>query len=608
MQIHPRVSSVVGKISDTRWGQVLLTPHAYGVIQVYTPDGIARQKGVEILTKLTRAVSDPPVSLSALELIAEDMMTNDVVSLIVFVPVGNVMYLVCRGKGAVYLNRKDKLAVLIDGDGRLSGEVQAGDTIIAASVGFVDALTRDEIMGVFDHLTPQEVAEKLTILLHERGGAEGGAALIFHIEEEKSETHSAPRVSPTASPRRNVSMRPLWHMCVRLARRFTNTRQRGTMRRVWSVWLGKARSVPPKRMIAGIVVVLFVLSVFFGIASRNANVANTRTAEVLAAAQHAFDEGVALGDLNPVKGRERLIQARDLLAPIVAKKSSLREAQKAKDLYERVMENLTLAMHVTRVKPDLFFDVALLKSGATASDISLFENTLGILDSSGKTIFTLDVTTKRGAVVAGGEEFTNITHIAAYSDSLFVLGPKGVTRVRPSDQKTTSNIIENASEWGNVTGLVAYGGNLYLLDIVKSRIWKYVATDAGFSELREYLNPDAFPDLSAATNIAIDGSVWLGSIKSAIHRFTLGKENSFTPQGVVPPLGKNLNVFVSDEAKLVYVLDKSSNRVVVLDKDGMYLSQYTWDSSVAPTEIVVSESLKKILLLAAGKIYSIKLE
>lgn len=608
MQIHPQVASVVGKISDNRWGQVLLTPHAYGVIQVYTPDGIARQKGVEVLTNITHALADPPVSLSALDLIADDAVTEDVASLIVLVPVGKVMYLVCRGKGAVYLKRKDQLAVLIDGAGGLSGELQVGDTVIAASSGFVETLTRDEIMGVFDHLTPQEVAEKLTILLHERGGAEGGAALIFHIVPEKNEDPEPEPVSPVVSARRVGSARPFLQLIVRGVRRFTNPRQRMALRRSWSALWGKLRAVPPKRLIATIVVALFALSVFFGIASRNASVTNTRTAEVLAQAQHAFDEGVALGDLNPVKGRERLTQARDLLAPIVEKKSNSRQAQKAKELYELVTENLTLAMHIIRTKPELFFDAALLKNGAIASDISLFEDTLGILDTTSKTVFTLDITTKRGAVVAGGNAFVNATHIASYSDAVFVFGPKGITRVRLSDQKATANTIETDPAWGNVTGLVAYGGNLYLLDIVKSRIWKYVATETGFSDLREYLNPDAFPDLSAATSIAIDGSVWLGSIKSTIHRFTLGKEDSFTPQGVIPPLGKNLSVFVSDEAKLVYVLDKTGNRVVVLDKDGMYLSQYTWDTSFAPTEIAVSESLKKILLLFAGKIYSIKLE
>lgn len=607
MYIHPLVASVVGQVSDTRWGQVLLTPHVYGVIQVYTPDGIARQKGVEILTKLTRLVADPPVSLSTLGLIAEDTFTSDVASLILLVPVGSVMYLICRGKGAVYLKRQEKLAVLMDGAGGLSGEVQVGDTLIAASAGFVETLTGDEIMGVFDHLTPAEVAEKLTMVLHERGGAEGGAALIFHIEKTNEEDALPEPIPVPVYPRAVGSVRPLWHMMVRALRRFTNPRQRVMLRKSWTTIRGQTRHLSSKRIIAGMVIALFLISVVFGITQKSARVSNSKMADVLAQAQHAFDEGMALGDLNPVKGRERLQQAKDLLAPVVAQKARSEEARKAKELYAQVSENLTQAMHIAQVKPELFFDVALLKSGAVTTDMSLFEDTLGLLDSSGKTVYTLDVTTKRGAVVAGGEVFAGAAHIASYADALYVLGPKGITQVRLSDQKSIPNIIAPAAQWGNVTSIVAYGGNLYLLDIVKSRIWKYVATEKGFSELREYLNPDSFPDLSGATNMVIDGSVWLGSIHSVMPRFTLGKENSFTPQGVEPALGKNLLVYTGDETKLVYVLDKDNHRVVVLDKDGMYLAQYVWDGKYTPSAMVVSEKVKKILLLNNGKILSVGL-
>jgi len=76
---------------------------------------------------------------------------------------------------------------------------------------------------------------------------------------------------------------------------------------------------------------------------------------------------------------------------------------------------------------------------------------------------------------------------------------------------------------------------------------------------------------------------------------------------VEPALGNALAVFTSDTVKSVYILDKENKRVVVIDKDGLYLSQYVWESELKPSQIVVSEKLKKILLLAEGKIYSLEL-
>ncbi len=106
----------------------------------------------------------------------------------------------------------------------------------------------------------------------------------------------------------------------------------------------------------------------------------------------------------------------------------------------------------------------------------------------------------------------------------------------------------------------------------------------------------------------IDGSVWLGSTNGTLSRFSGGKENSITPQGVEPKFGKNLQVFTTDESKNVYVMDSDNSQVVTWDKDGAYMAQYVWGSSFAPTGFVVSEKTKRILLLSSGKIYTIGLE
>ncbi len=154
--------------------------------------------------------------------------------------------------------------------------------------------------------------------------------------------------------------------------------------------------------------------------------------------------------------------------------------------------------------------------------------------------------------------------------------------------------------------MTAYAGNLYVLDTEKSRIWKYVATEtgSGFSEIREYLNPDTLPDFSQATSMAIDGSVWVGTTAGRLMRFTQGREDTFVPQGVEPGIGSSIAVYTDDRTKYVYVLEPSGKRVIVLDKDGFYIAQYRWEGPVARTQIVVSKEKKKIFLpLAVMTLY-----
>ncbi|MEK7533392.1 MAG: hypothetical protein AAB542_03070 [Patescibacteria group bacterium] len=607
--IRPITASVVGLATDITWGQVLQTPHAYGVVEIYAADGIARVRGVQVLTKLTSAFDTPPVSLSALSGVADAIMSDDIVSLVLLVPVGTTLYLVSRGAGRVYLKREHQLAQLLDGEQALSGDVRLNDIVIAATSGFIRVLTQEEIIGVFDHLAPAEVAEKLTIRLHEHPGGEGGAALIFQVNaalqntQEDVSLETAEEILSSSRVRTTIVLSRV----KAIGRKMMTVRQRASVRRL-VLRMRASRVFSPRHIGIYTILVLFVLSVLLGIRRQMTMSAQTKYFETLVAAQHSFDEGMALLDLNPVKGRERLTAARDLLTPVISKKLHNEEARKAQGLYDEVTENLTRAMRVTRVTPELYFDMSLLKNGAAATDISLFENTIGVVDAVGKTVYTVGMPSKNGSIVGGGESFAGGLHIAAYGDKLYVWTPQGIHQIRLSDQKTVPAIIPPSPEWGTITDMAAFGGNIYLLDTVKSRIWKYVATEKGFSPLFEYLNPDTLPDLSHTTNVAIDGSVWLGTNTGKILRFTSGKENSYSPQGADMPMGSQLKMYTHDEAKMVYVLDSEHKRVVVYDKDGLYISQYIWDKTFVVTGLVVSESLGKLLLLADGKIYSIDLK
>lgn len=578
------VASVVGIASDTRWGQVLTTPHAYGVVELYSPDGVARVRGVQLLTKLTRLFLTPPVSLSKLSAIADSLMSEDVVSLVLLVPTGATLYIVVRGQGSVFLKRGSQLATLLEGQGALSGDVKSGDTVIAASRGFVSALPAKEIMNAFDHLAPQDVAEKLNLLLHERGGGTGGAAaLIFQIKEEPGIV-----VPPPPPPETGQTAR------IFLRRILTRIRE--------------GKSVSPRHLMVYGVIVLFGLSVVLGVRREYMSRQNNTVAETVKQAKFSFDEGTALLELNPVKGRERLTTARDLLAPVIAKKKASSQGKEAQELYDEIISSLTRAMRITDISPELYFDMGLVKSAALATDMSLFETTIGISDSKGLTAFTVGLLPKTGTIVGGGSAFGGMSHVAIYGDKLYVFTPGGIHHMRLSDQKTVLNTIAASIEWGTIADMAAFGGNLYLLDTAKSRIWKYVATETGFSQLFEYLNPDTLPDLTKTTNMAIDGSVWLGTTTGNILRFTAGKENSFAPQGVDTPLGKTLMVYTDAEAKMFYVLDRDNNRIVVFDKDGLYMAQYVWEKDFQPSTFVVSEKAAKIFLLRDGKIYGIDLK
>ena len=603
MQIKSVIASVVGPISETHWGQILQLPHAYGVVEIHRPSGGALQHGIHVLAKLTDRLNKPPISLKEVEAIAQEMGNESIVSLILFIPVGAVVYVVIRGNGAVYLARGEELAVLVKEAGAISGEMKEGDTLLLASAALTSVLSQKELSMIFDHLAPKEAAEKLTLALHGQDATvSGSAALIFQatelvpVEEAPLSSEEVLEVSAIAQP--NPPAGRYWprHFFSRVK----------TFRPHHFSHQRKPKLVT---VVAAGLFILFGVSVVFGLVKQTDNTKAQAVNQAIVNAQHVFDEGSALLTLNAAKGRERLSQAKTILEPFIKTTSpKSKEGKKLASLYQQIVDNLTQSLAVTHGEPQLFYDVSLVKKGAIASSMAVSGDTLALVDVAGRTVYTLDIGPKNGKVIAGGDGFEGITLVGTTSDMMYILTNSGIHVVNIKNKTTKQSVIKKDDQWGTITAMNAFGGNIYLADTGKGRIWKYVATDAGFTDRREYLNPDTLPDLTHATSMAIDGSVWLGKSDGKMLRFTQGKESAFVPQGVEPGFGSNLFVYTSDEVKNIYVLDKEKKRVVVLDKDGVYGAQYVWEGNVAPTQLVVSEEQKKVLLLADGKIYALDLK
>lgn len=602
MRIRSSVAAVVGKTTETDWCQVLSLPGAYAVIEVHEPSGNARQRGISILSQLHRKLNPPPVSLTDIASLADSFFTPEVISLSILIPVGGILYIVLRGKGAVYVRRENQFATLLNLQGAVSGSVSLGDCVLLSTGGFVTALLPGEIAALFDHLSSVEVAEQLTLALHQKETDGAAASCIFQVTGMESE-----EVAPGPDQTQPVETLP------RRSERFRSIFRRVPFRRSFiSHALIRFRENPRKLKAAAVVAVImlvFAVTVFRGISHKNESRQDQEARLVISQARLLYDEGSALRDLNPTRGRMLLKQAKDLLTPLLADNDAASlVGRDLMMLYGQVDETLTLTMQSYEIIPELFFDVSLLKKSAAASSFGLFEDTLGILDRNGKTAYTVSVATKNGAIAAGGDALSGAEFIAPYSDTLYVYLPRGIYGIKSGIPIPSKPLIPADSEWGKISSLVAFGGNVYLLDTVKSRIWKYVATEDGFSDRREYLNPDVLPDLSAAVSIAIDGSVWIGTGDGRIIKFTQGLEQSFAPKGVEPAISGQLVIYTDDLSSRIYVAERSGKRLVVLDKEGEYIAQYYWKSEITPQAMVISEKLKKALILSDGLIYAVTLK
>jgi len=614
MQMQTSIGSVVGNNSSIHWAQTIKTPHAYGIIEAVDDAGIAQTIGMQAIGKITRALEQAPVSLHEVETIANVGRNEGIRSIVLVVPVGSVFYIVIRGSGNVYLKRNGQYAKLLGSEGSISGQGNIGDVVILTSGAFGNTIEENVLIMGAEQLSAIESAEKFAIILNGETDSAGCAAMILEVDAITSSEAAAPSV--VQSQEKQVSKIGVFIDRIHLRtgagklHRFVRSNPQEkvlTMRRHVLLWRHRLKN--PKVSITMILLICFGISIIFGVQKELTTKQDKQVTSVMTEATRMYEEGTALMELNSVKGRERLVSAKTTLQPIKdAVTNKTKEGRKVIELYGQIADAITAAMHAYEGEPQLFYDAGLLKSDGAISAIGIEKDTIILGDVKQKAVYSLVLPAKTGSIIGGGVGYDTEHAVALHGTTGYVLLADGVNAIDMNQKQTKQNIIKKSDDWGTISTLVSFGGNLYLLDTVKSRIWKYVATETGFSDIREYLNPDTLPDLSRSTGMVIDGSVWIGTTDGKILRFTQGKENAFVSKGVDPAFGSKLVVYTSDEANNLYVLDMDNKRVVALDKDGMYLSQYVWKSDSLFTNLVVSEKHGKILLLGNDNVYSLDIK
>jgi hypothetical protein len=607
MRIHSNSASVVGPTSDSLWSQVITLGNSACTIEITSFNEELKTTGKKILDEITKKLREPPVSLEGVKEIVRDATSIGATSVAILVPCGTVCFLAAYN-AHIYIKREDSLAILISGNGDGSVPVKAGDTFLLESETLSHLLPENEIVKVFDGLSPAQIAEKLTYMLHKKEVGVGGAGAVWRAEsfiDEAEESYGSPDIyiaEATPIP----TLRTIFSRGLASLRRGHIPRLSRVRYHLNQVYFRPSFS--PKTIVI-IVIFFFIISVIFGIRHDLVGGTDKDTLSKIAEAKRTLDEGIALRDLNPLKSRERISAAKDAF-DILAKKLSpkTKAGRELKELQVQAADNLTLAMRIFSVKPEIFYDLSLLKKDARVGRMSISDDdNIAIIDTSGKTAYTVNAATKNGQILAGSQTIGVLSQVSIYSDSVYLLTNSGTYRVTISDKKATQ-VIKKDDGWGTISDLIAFTGNIYMLDTAKSRIWKYVATDSGFSERREYLNPDTLPDLSKAANFAIDGSVWVSTTDGNIIKFVQGKDASYVIRGVIPDLGKSLWVYTPSIATNVYVLDSEQKRVVVFDQDGAYVAQYKWGTDITASGLLVSEKLKKVFILANGLLYDFDLK
>jgi len=524
--------------------------------------------------------------------------------------VGGVIYSAASGGAEVLICRDGALATILASDGDVitaSGYPKVGDFMLLATKTFIQRIPIGVIKTVLSGGSPGEAAETLNPLIHVEGvnGNLGAVVMKFNNED-------APPIfqEPIKPKTQNEKLRvPPKDNSVNLIKQkaavlFNKFRGRIPKRNIY-IKPGMRDEVTSqsKKMtfsVGVILLIILIISIGFGIRQKGINDLKKKYQGILQIAQSQVDEAIALASVSPDRSRELFLDSEKKLKEIQDLKVT---DPKVADLQKKIEESKGAILGEYEAVPTLFLDLSLLSSGFTGDTVSATGGNVYILDKLGKRVVSVAVDSKKSKVVAGPSVIDNVTDLAAYQDTVYILSADGIYQVGIGKTK----VIDTT--WAGDALISAFAGNMYVLDKSGNAIYRYTGqVGETFGPQQKWLSASTTANFSGVTGWGMDGAIYVLFPNAKVLKYSLGSPQNFSISGVLPEIGNVDAIYADPDNQYIYLLDKAGKRVVVIDKKGNYKAQYTNDQVAGAKSLVVSEAQKEIILLTGDKLLSIEIK
>lgn len=191
---------------------------------------------------------------------------------------------------------------------------------------------------------------------------------------------------------------------------------------------------------------------------------------------------------------------------------------------------------------------------------------------------------------------------------VFLTGPQEIAEYDPETQTFAARDIAFPKKETVVNDIFVYSQRLFTLDPVTRQIYRHTRTQTGYDKGTAWIKSNPSADLNDAVSLAIDGDIYVLTKTGKILLFSAGEQKALPVLGLDPALESPEVVWTYNNIKNLYILESRHKRVVVLDKTGKLLAQYTDPAWQHPTGMIVVEDKKQVYVTDQGKIYRFSLK
>jgi hypothetical protein len=205
--------------------------------------------------------------------------------------------------------------------------------------------------------------------------------------------------------------------------------------------------------------------------------------------------------------------------------------------------------------------------------LSLKNNKIYAADNNEKSIYISDLDNNNITTATDLDSSINkfISPSLTSGNDIYYLTNNNVIELNKNNSLNKLSIdTTNISE---ISKSDVYNDRLYVLNQDKNQIYKFSRSGDDFGSGQVWLNRES--NFTNAVDISIDGHIYILKNNGEILKFLKGNPVELSMEKVDPEINNATRLHVSSELKFIYVLDPENNRLVIFDKTGSFLNQYT---------------------------------
>ena len=280
------------------------------------------------------------------------------------------------------------------------------------------------------------------------------------------------------------------------------------------------------------------------------------------------------------------------------------EINKYNELKNTIDEILNKLQKMNSVPTEVIADFNNNKPSEALQKIINFGDNIFAYSYNDKNIYQVNLISKETQIKSHENQPNLITADTPKEDDKIVFLAKNNTifEYNKSTESLLAKDISFSTSNVNLENMAIYNRKLYTLSPSTDQIYKHSQTQTGYDRGVAWITQKT-NSLSKVISMAIDGNVYLLTSDAKILHFYGGEEKAFTIQGVHPELQNPNKIWTYANSDYLYLLEPSSKRVILLDKDGKFIEQFTSSEWKNPNDMLVDQDNHIVYILDDNKIY-----